>query len=180
MDASGPAAQDRSTSPRSSPGLAPSCGRVAGEAIELCWDIEPELPPVRLERERFERIVVNLIANARNAIEAGLVRPGKIELRLERVRAAPLAVAAVGGDPSGEQYVRLSVRDNGCGMNSAVRQRVFEPFFTTRSNKGGSGLGLADVADFARETGSVVTLESAPGAGCEVALRFPPAISREV
>lgn len=153
--------------------------RIAGDAIELSWEIEPELPPVRLECERFERIVVNLVANARHAIEAGLARPGKIELRLERVREAPLAAAAAGGDPSGEQYVRMCVRDNGCGMNAAVRQRVFEPFFTTRSSEGGSGLGLADVAEFAREAGAFVTLESAPGAGCEIALRFPPAISRE-
>ncbi len=152
--------------------------RIAGDAVLLSYEIESALSPVRLDRERFERIVVNLVANARHAIEAGRERPGRIELRLERDCDAARPDPAAGGDRAGMGGVRLRVRDNGCGMDAALQARVFEPFFTTRSRAGGSGLGLADVADFAREAGAVVTVESAPGAGCEIALRFPAASAR--
>jgi signal transduction histidine kinase len=139
--------------------------RVAGDAIELAIGIEPGLPRVRLDLERFERILVNLVVNARHAIESGPGHPGRIELRLERVRADDR--------PDGPDRVRLRVRDNGCGMDEAVQRRVFEPFFTTRGAEGGTGLGLADVADFARDAGATIALASAPGAGCEIELRFP-------
>lgn len=156
-------------------GLGGLLKRLAGDAIELRCAIEPALPPVRLERERFERIVVNLVANARHAIEAGGARPGRIELCLERAGEMPRSDARAGGDRVGDEAVRLRVRDDGCGMDAALQSRVFEPFFTTRHGEGGSGLGLADVADFARASGAIVDLESAPGAGCEIALRFPAA-----
>ena len=73
----------------------------------------------------------------------------------------------------GAESVCLRVRDNGCGMDAIVKRRLFEPFFTTRDAEGGTGLGLADVADFARRAGATIEVESTPGVGCELALRFP-------
>lgn len=139
--------------------------RVAGDAIELKLEIQPGLPRVRLDLERFERILVNLVVNARHAIESGPGHPGRIELRLDLVRE--------GDRPAATDRVRLRVRDDGCGMDDSVQRRVFEPFFTTRAAEGGTGLGLADVADFARAAGATIALASAPGAGCEIELRFP-------
>lgn len=141
--------------------------RVAGTKVELEMAIAAGLPSVHMERERFERILVNLVANARHAIEACPGRAGRIEIALDRARAK--------GNPAGDESIRLRVRDNGCGMDANVKRRIFEPFFTTRSAGGGTGLGLADVADFAHRAGATVEVESAPGAGCELVLRFPSA-----
>lgn len=141
--------------------------RVAGGAIELKLVVEEGLPLVRLDLERFERILLNLVVNGRHAIESGGGRPGRIELRLDRAREGDAA--------AGVEHVRLRVCDNGCGMDGALQRRVFEPFFTTRGAEGGTGLGLADVADFAHQTGATIAVESAPDAGCEIELRFPPA-----
>ena len=135
--------------------------RVAGEGIELQARSEAGLPRVRMDLERFERILVNLVANARHAIEACPGRQGRIQLSLD------------GGHPVGAESVCLRVRDNGCGMDAIVKRRLFEPFFTTRGAEGGTGLGLADVADFARRAGATIEVESTPGVGCELALRFP-------
>ncbi len=65
------------------------------------------------------------------------------------------------------------MRDNGCGMDAIVKRRLFEPFFTTRGGEGGTGLGLADVADFARAAGATIAVHSEPGAGTTLELRFP-------
>jgi len=141
--------------------------RVAGEGIELETTIAAGLPNVRMELERFERILVNLVANARHAIEACPGRAGRIQISVDQIREEQRA--------AGEASLRLRLRDNGCGMDANVKSRLFEPFFTTRSARGGTGLGLADVADFARRVGAEVAVESAPDEGCEVVLRFPSA-----
>ncbi len=131
--------------------------RLAGEGIAVSQRVEPGLPPIRLDRERLERVVLNLVANARHAIEACPGRPGRIEISLERVR----------------ETLRLRVQDNGCGMGAEVKRRIFEPFFSTRGKLGGTGLGLAGAADFAREAGGRIEVETTPGAGSAIQLDFP-------
>ena len=139
--------------------------RVAGDGIEVDVRIAAGLPVVRMDRERFERLLVNLVVNARHAIEARPGRPGRIEVSLDRVRD--------GAGTAGGETVRLRVRDNGCGMDTVVKRRLFEPFFTTRGSEGGTGLGLADLADFARAAGATIEVESEPDAGSLLELRFP-------
>lgn len=153
---------------RSLAGLDSLLRRVAGDGIEVEARIEAGLPAVRMDLERFERLIVNLVVNARHAIEARPGQQGRIELSLDRVRDG---MGAAGGES-----VRLRVRDNGCGMDAIVKQRLFEPFFTTRGGEGGTGLGLADVADFARAAGATIAVQSEPGAGTTLELRFPTAI----
>jgi CheY-like chemotaxis protein len=72
-------------------------------------------------------------------------------------------------------YIKVSVTDTGCGMPPEVRDRVFEPFFTTREVGKGTGLGLSMVYGFVRQSGGYVDVESAPGAGTTVALYLPKA-----
>ncbi|MFO0691083.1 MAG: ATP-binding protein [Myxococcota bacterium] len=151
-------------------GLVPMLRRVAGPRIAVESPCEAGLPAVRLDGERLERVLVNLVANARHAIEVARAGgPGRIAITLERAR----GVLAPGADA-----LRLVVRDDGCGMSPDVRRRIFEPFFTTRSALGGTGIGLADAADFVRRAGGRIDVESREGEGTAIALVLPvPAAS---
>lgn len=153
--------------------LDPMLHRVAGAQIALEVRCEAGLPPVRLDGDRFERVLVNLVANARHAVEvARSAEPGRIEgrieIRLERARAA-------GALKSDADALRLVVRDDGCGMSPDVKRRIFEPFFTTRSALGGTGIGLADAADFVRRAGGRIEVESGEGEGTAIVLVLPAA-----
>ncbi len=143
--------------------------RVAGEGIVVSQRVEPGLPPVRVDRERLERVVLNLVANARHAIEACPGRSGRIEISLER-NCGELSAR-------GSETLRLRVVDNGCGMRADVTRRIFEPFFTTRRQLGGTGLGLADAADFAREAGGRIEVETTSGAGSAILIDLPTSAS---
>lgn len=159
--------------------LAGMARRVAGEAIELDLRLEPGLGPVRIDREAFERAVLNLVANARHAIEARPRAAGRIAVVLEPVR-ADRAGAGDAGDATGAadghgRWVRLSIADDGCGMPADVASRIFEPFFTTRATSGGTGLGLAGVAECVRRGGGRIAVESAPGSGTTFRIDLPRA-----
>lgn len=145
--------------------------RLAGDRIALDVSLAPDLPPARIDVERLERVLMNLVANARHAIEArsGGRHRGRIGIVLDRIE-----------DPraAGEPMLRLAIRDDGCGMSRELARRAFEPFFTTRAACGGTGLGLADAADFARRAGGRIEVESAEGVGTELALLLPMPVVR--
>ncbi len=119
------------------------------------------------DEAQLEQLVLNLVLNARDAVEPG----GHVVVQLsvdERAQAEADAKARV-------RSVELLVRDDGVGMDEATRNRAFEPFFTTKQARGGSGIGLATVqAVIERHAGSV-ELESAPGRGTTVRARFAQA-----
>jgi signal transduction histidine kinase len=141
--------------------------RVAGSDIDLRRKVASGLPPVRVDGDRLERVLVNLVANARHAIETRPgCRSGRIELAVDCVHGACAAETDAG-------TLRIVVRDNGCGMSAALKRRIFEPFFTTRGAQGGTGIGLADAADFARRAGGRIEVESAEGEGSEIRLLIP-------
>lgn len=148
-------------------GIRALLARIAGDRIGLECRLEAGLASVRLDPERLERIVVNLVANARHAIEARGDRRGRI-----RIEVAPSTHPIAGG-------TCLRVEDDGCGMDGETRKRIFEPFFTTRAATGGTGLGLADVADFVGRAEGEVRVESEPGRGTTITLEFPPARSAQ-
>jgi PAS domain S-box-containing protein len=118
---------------------------------------------VAMDATDLEQIVLNLLLNARDALERAPRRARVIRVEVERK-------AAVGG----EQVV-VSVRDNGVGMSAAVQERVFEPFFTTKPAHRGTGLGLADALLRVRDAGGKLECESALGEGTTFVLRLPAA-----
>lgn len=124
-----------------------------GRGVALRPHLEAPLPPQRLDIALLRHALLNLAANATQAMG------GKGHLRIETAIEDGAAV--------------LRVTDNGPGVSEQVRQRMLEPFFTTRAENGGTGLGLATVRAFAEAHGASLSISAAPGKGCSFAFRFP-------
>ncbi len=122
-------------------------------SIELDSEVRQPLP-VRADRIQIGQVLLNLALNARDAIEG----VGHLTLRLEL---------------DGDEHVRLSVEDDGPGIPPELEERVFEPFFTTRGDRGGTGLGLPMARRIARAHGGDLLLERPPGGGLRAVLRMP-------
>lgn len=131
---------------------------LAGDAIALQLELAEGLR-VRSEPARVEQVLLNLAMNARDAMPAG----GRLVVRVRLDQAAP----------DEEPWVALDVTDTGVGMTSATLERALEPFFTTKEAGQGTGLGLATVHQAVAQVGGRITLDSAPGEGTTVTLRFP-------
>jgi len=129
-------------------------------SIDLHIHCAPHLPVVLADPTQVEQALVNLCTNAIHAI--GEAR-GTVQVEAAAVRPEPHLCERL-GLPAGE-YVAISVRDNGPGMDAATLQRVFEPFFTTKRVGQGTGLGLAVVHGVMRAHGGAVDVRSKPGEG---------------
>ncbi|HEY8475715.1 MAG TPA: ATP-binding protein, partial [Chloroflexota bacterium] len=139
-------------------------------AIALKLHLAEGLLPVDGSAVQFLRMVINLVNNAREAIE----REGEVEIRTENV-----VLQRWDGRlrlPAGA-YVRLVVRDTGCGIPPEIRDSIFEPFFTTKASgrRRGSGLGLSIVHAVVEDHGGAVDLESEVGRGTTFAVYLPAA-----
>jgi len=139
--------------------------RALGEAVDFQLKLGAPDSCSRLDVAQFEAALVNLLVNARDAIGAG----GAITVETRR---AKLRKGRGGGAAAGE-YISVSVRDNGVGMDAETVARVFEPFFTTKPFGKGTGLGLSQVYGFASQSGGGVDVESAPGQGTTVTMLLP-------
>jgi PAS domain S-box-containing protein len=137
--------------------------------IELVTTLEPASPNVFADRTQLHQVLMNLVVNAAQAIGR---KPGRIEVSLAGIVVS--AEASVASLPPG-RYARLSVIDNGPGMDAATRQRIFDPFFTTKPVGEGTGLGLAVVDGIVKRLGGAITVYSEPGRGCAFQLYFPAA-----
>ena len=137
------------------------------DTITLQTFLTPQALTARLDANQLQNALVNLILNARDATEGR----GDISLHCtaETLNAQQSARLHL---PSGS-YVCVQVRDDGCGMDAATRARVFEPFFTTKRPGEGTGLGMAMVYGFARQSGGTVDIISEPGHGTSVTLWLP-------
>jgi two-component system cell cycle sensor histidine kinase/response regulator CckA len=123
---------------------------------------------VLIDLQDFERVILNLVINARDALPAG----GTIEITLET---RSLSKADSPSDLSAGEYVCVEVRDNGVGMTPEVQAHLFEPFFTTKQVGEGTGLGLASAYGTVRHHHGFVRVASAPGQGTSLTLFFPRA-----
>ncbi len=141
--------------------------RVLGADIALEVRFDPSVAGARIERSQLEQIVLNLVINARDAMPAG----GVLSLGTSQHKLAGSEAATLGLAPG--EYVCLSVRDDGIGMKEEVASRVFEPYFTTKDEYAGTGLGLSTVYGYAVATGGTVELETSPGQGATFRVYVP-------
>ena len=139
--------------------LLPILRRTLEESIQIEHHESEQVSWVDADPIDLERIILNLVANARDAMGTS----GRIDIGLE-VR-APIT--------GGKRVTVLWVQDDGEGMDLEVRTRVFEPFFTTRRGKGATGLGLSIVYGVAQAIGGDVFIDSAKGAGTCVEVHLP-------
>ena len=128
--------------------------RAIRDAVGIHLDLAPDLPPIAGSRTLIQQAVLNLVANAAEAIEG----PGEIVIRTRLVRDLPANLVGVGQPDA--QYVAIAVRDSGPGIPAELADRVFHPFFTTKGARG-TGLGLTAVARVALRHDGAVHL--APG-----------------
>jgi len=144
--------------------------KLLGLKIRVVLDLEPSLPPLQADRSQAEQILMNLIVNARDAMPSG----GTILISTRAVTLADGAEAGRLGLAPG-RYVRLTVRDEGHGMDAETQARIFEPFFTTKEPGRGTGLGLTSVYGIVKSCGGAIRVESAPGAGTKFEIDLPAA-----
>ena len=130
--------------------------------VHVDVQFSPDLWPVEVDPGELELVILNLAVNARDAMPDG----GSI--LIEASNAPNETVQGHQGD-----FVRLTVTDSGTGIPEEVRARVFDPFFTTKEIGKGSGLGLAQVYGFARQSGGTVWIESECGRGTRVIMLLP-------
>jgi PAS domain S-box-containing protein len=140
--------------------------KTVGEGIEIALALQDEVWPCQIDPAQFGAAILNLAANARDAMG----RSGRLVFRTENVTAAGNAVDQPAGD-----YVVLSVADTGCGMTADVLDRAFEPFYTTKEVGKGTGLGLSQVYGFAKQSGGEARIESKVGEGTTVRIHLPRA-----
>ncbi len=140
----------------------------AASRIRFHLDLDPALPGLVTDRNGMKQILINLLKNAIEAMRQG----GNLFVRTKFLVSKDLEEMA--GKPNGraEQSVEISVRDDGPGMPDAVRQRLFEPYVTTKG-EGHSGLGLSVVHSIVKDLGGTIQCESAEGRGTSFVLRFP-------
>jgi two-component system cell cycle sensor histidine kinase/response regulator CckA len=138
--------------------------RLIGESVRLELRGAAEACPIEADRVQLEQVLINLAVNARDAMSGR----GTLAVDLDRVTVASELPEVLPG-----QYVRLTVRDTGCGMDAATRDRIFEPFFTTKAAGKGSGLGLSTVYGVVKQLGGHIDVDSTPLQGTTFTIHFP-------
>ena len=145
--------------------------RSVGAAVVLALDLAPDVWPVMADANQVQTALLNLAINARDAMPGGgTLRIASGNTWIETPEADLLA-----GD-----YATLTVQDNGTGMSDEVQARLFEPFFTTKELGKGTGLGLAQVYGFVRQSGGTVRVHSVVGQGTTITILLPRAANPPV
>lgn len=137
--------------------------------VELEFHPSPHVPDVTADRTRFHQVLLNLCTNAWHAMEG---QPGKISLTLDRIELTT-ETARRHADLAPGLYARLTVKDNGKGMDATVLERIFDPFFTTKETGKGTGLGLSVVHSVMKNHRGAILVSSQPGLGTTVETYFP-------
>ena len=137
--------------------------------LELECDLAEDLALVRANSFSLEEVLLNLLSNARDALEErGEVEDGEPPLRVD--------LRTLMADQEGMPQVRIEVSDTGVGISPDIQEKMFEPFFTTKGPDQGTGLGLAISKSIIEEAGGRIQVQSAPGEGTTVTISLPAEI----
>ncbi len=143
--------------------------RLIGEDIGLLWKPADRLESVLMDPAQIDQTLANLCVNARDAIGH---HNGKVTIETGMADFDEEYCALHSGFSAG-RYVRLSVSDDGCGMDEQTRANIFEPFFTTKNVGEGTGLGLATVYGVVKQNGGFINVYSEPGQGTTFHIYLP-------
>lgn len=127
----------------------------------------PDAHHVKADPDQLGRALLNMAINARDAMPSGgtlLIETGNIELANE---------TASGADAGTTSFVLLTMSDTGCGMTPETKARLVEPFYTTKEQGKGTGLGLAVVDGFVKQSGGRIDVHTEPGVGTTLKVYLP-------
>lgn len=142
--------------------------RLIGENISLGTKLSSEIGLIMADAGQIEQIVMNLVINARDALESG----GAITIETANCDPDDGFISQQGDTPP-ENFIVISVKDNGMGMSREVISRIFEPFFTTKEQGSGTGLGLATVYGIVKQSNGYIQVKSEVGMGSEFRVYLP-------
>ena len=141
--------------------------RAVGEKVDVILDVAPNAWNIKVDPQQLENVVLNLAMNAGDALKRG----GELVISARNVILSPSEQATSGAES--RECVRLSFADNGDGMSEAVKERAFEPFFSTKGIGKGSGLGLSMAYGFVKQSGGHIEIDSTLGAGANIIILLP-------
>lgn len=141
---------------------------LAGDAIDLHVRVSSRDTTIAADQSQLEQILVNLVSNARDAIGGH----GTIRLGVDR-RTVTRPVSGPAGTVPGGDYVVLTVQDTGPGIPAEIRDKIFEPFYTTKEVGAGTGLGLSAVLGIVRQAGGQILVDGHTDMGATVEVWFP-------
>ncbi|HSN03440.1 MAG TPA: PAS domain S-box protein [Nitrospira sp.] len=143
--------------------------RLLGEdIIELCSELDPNLGAIKADPGQIEQVIMNLAVNARDAMPTG----GRLTVATRNVSIGKGARREMMVLEEGE-YVLLTVKDTGQGMDDETQSHIFEPFFTTKDKGKGTGLGLSTVYGIVKQSGGAIGVDSKVGRGTTFKIYFP-------
>ncbi len=149
--------------------------RLIGETIELKMVHGRDLGLVKADQGQLEQVIINLVVNARDAMEDG----GELRIRTENVAIAEGDAETRAIMPAGH-YILIELVDSGCGIATEHLDRIFDPFFSTKEVGAGTGLGLSTVYGIVKQSGGYVFVDSAPGKGTTFSIYLPRVSEAEV
>ncbi|HEV8187630.1 MAG TPA: response regulator [Pyrinomonadaceae bacterium] len=142
--------------------------RLIGEEIKFDTKLDPELKKIKADPGQIEQVLVNLVANGRDAMPHG----GTLTIETANFVVDREYTSKILALPAGS-YVMLAVSNTGCGMSSETKARIFEPFFTTKDKGRGTGLGLSTVYGIVKQSGGNICVYSEPNRGTTVKVYLP-------